>query len=361
MVDERLLFYLRDNLAKGYAPEQLLDFLVKQGYDETVVRDGLKVAQADDDKVWGSSSSDVSASSAGGPPEVSFTPQGNFFSRSFRLLKVSWQVVRKNRSMLFLPLLSALFSFVFIIAMLFPTILAFIGDEGEGAVSTILALGIYLGLAFIATFFNTALVFIAREKLAGRDSSVGKALGFAFSKFGVILGWSLLSATVGLLLRFLENLASKVPVAGQIIILILQKVMGLLWSILTLFAIPVMVYEDVGPFKALRRSSLVLRKAWGEGFMMYFGLGGVYLLFIVLGGFLFGSGLFFAGTTGEPVVMGLGLILAVVYFVGGVLFLETINKVFFTALYMYASTGVVADGFPPQMLASAFRPKKHRK
>lgn len=157
-------------------------------------------------------------------------------------------------------------------------------------------------------------------------------------------------------MHLIERLARRLPLAGFIVVMILQKLLGLLWSILALFAVPAMVVDGVGPFAALKNASRSLRKAWGESFVMYFGLGGVYFLFFIVGGLLFGLSL--ALLSVSPAAFLVMLVVIAVYFIGGIFLFGVFNKVFFTALYLYASTGVVPDGFPPSLVQSAFRPKK---
>jgi hypothetical protein len=84
----------------------------------------------------------------------------------------------------------------------------------------------------------------------------------------------------------------------------------------------------------------------------YFSLTGVAIIFFLscVGGIVIS---FFLG----PFMM-IGFALVGIYLVVGILFLSVIGKIFSTALYLYADTGVVPDGFPPSMLASAFKPKK---
>jgi len=293
-------------------------------------------------------------------PKPEFQKQGNFFSRSFALLKASWSVVKKRKSVLFFPLLAGIFSIAFLIAMLFPSIISAViqGAEPNLAIDYVLIFLIYLGLAFISTFFNVCVVYIAKQELQGKESSFGKALGFAFSKFHHILAWSIVSATVGLLMHFLERLAQKLPVAGYIIMIIIQKILGLLWSILSLFAIPAMVSEDIGPFAALKRAGQSLKRTWGESFIMYFGLGGIYFLFLFVGAIIFIPLIILSVASVPTLLIAIGI--AFIYVLGGILFFSVFNKIFYTALYLYASTGTVPDGFPPSMLESAFKPKKKK-
>ena len=138
--------------------------------------------------------------------------------------------------------------------------------------------------------------------------------------------------------------------------MIIQKILGVLWSIISLFAIPAMVTENIGPFTAIKHAGQSLKRTWGEGFLMYFGLGGVYFLFVIIGGIIFTPVFMLSMTTPIGIFLAVGV--AFIYFLAGILFFNVINKVFFVALYLYASTGTIPEGFPPSMMQSAFKPKK---
>ena len=72
-----------------------------------------------------------------------------------------------------------------------------------------------------------------------------------------IAGWALLSATVGLVLRIIESRSEKV---GQLV----SGLLGMAWSIVTYLVVPVLVVEKAGPIEAVKRSTALLKKTWGE-------------------------------------------------------------------------------------------------
>src|SRR5258708_38447565 len=132
----------------------------------------------------------------------------NAFSRSWHLTKLTFDVINKDRELLWFALLSFLFSAVFAIAMIFPTVIAALLEQGVstdsmGFFEYLILFITYFGLAFIATFFNVCVVYTTKIRFEGGNATFGESLKFAFSKAGLIAQWSLLSASVGLLLRVL--------------------------------------------------------------------------------------------------------------------------------------------------------------
>src|SRR5262249_58757603 len=124
----------------------------------------------------------------------------------------------------------------------------------------------YFCTSFVIVFFNAALIGCALLKFAGQPATLGDGLRAAGSRLPQIAAWALVSATVGVILKAIENANQK---AGEII----SAVLGTAWSILTFFVVPVLVVEKVGPFQAVARSVSILRKAWGEALFGGIGLG----------------------------------------------------------------------------------------
>lgn len=95
------------------------------------------------------------------------------------------------------------------------------------------------------------------------------------SRLPQIFAWALVSATVGVLLKLVENAHEKI---GQFI----SAILGTAWTVVTFFVVPVLVVEKVGPFEAIKRSIALLKKTWGEALAGNFGLGLFMFLLMLL-------------------------------------------------------------------------------
>ena len=111
---------------------------------------------------------------------------------------------------------------------------------------------------FIAVFFNVALAACAVRSLRGEDTTVGEGIPAALQRVGPILGWTLVAATVGLILRLVEE---RVPLAGRIAVWIA----GAAWAVATFFVIPVLALEGGGPWRSLMRSVAVVKENAFDG------------------------------------------------------------------------------------------------
>jgi hypothetical protein len=126
---------------------------------------------------------------------------------------------------------------------------------------------------------------------------------------------------------------------------------------MTIFVVPVLVYENVGPIDALKKSTQVIKKTWGESLIKNIGLGLIQLLsfFViiavsgalayVLTDLFSTAGLLIGAAIGGALLLLTGLVFTVA------------STIFNTALYVYANNNLVAPGFKEEVVKGAFRQK----
>ncbi len=284
---------------------------------------------------------------------------GQTFRRSRDITKISFGVVKKDREMLWFPFLASIFSIAYSIALLFPTIISYFlidgGDfESMEAIQYVWVFLTYLGLAFIATFFNVCVVYTTKTRFEGGDATFGDSIRFAFSRLHMILMWSLLSATVGLLLYMLDSLARNSKGVGRALLGFLRSILAMAWSIITIFVVPGMVYYRLSPFDAIKKSGEVLKKTWGESIVRHYGLGFIRGLFFFLGIVLTLVFVFVLIPLGTWAIW-FTVIFALLYFVITGLVFNVLNQVYNTALFVYADSGKIPGGFSAEYVEHGFR------
>jgi hypothetical protein len=278
-------------------------------------------------------------------------------SSGFSLARSSLDVLRKDKKLLLFPVFSGIGCVLVMITFFLPTLILLqnggLVDQNDNVnwvVALPLAFAYYMANYFVVIFCNAALIHCALMHFNGYDEEATVGAGFrtAASRLPQILAWAAVSATVGLLLKAIENAHEKV---GQWI----SAILGTAWTIMTVFVVPILVVEKVGPFAAIGRSIELLKKAWGEGLSGRLGLGLVILLLfvpvILLAIF---TGLAFTAST------TLGIILLVVTIIGFLLVAiisSALQTIFLTALYQYAAFERVPQGFEADTLKSAFSSK----
>jgi membrane-anchored glycerophosphoryl diester phosphodiesterase (GDPDase) len=281
------------------------------------------------------------------------------WERSWLIARKTFALMGQDKEMLWFPILAGIFSLLFSAALLVPTFVLSIADQAGGPATVVGPLQVivlfvtYFGLSFIATFFNVCVVYTTRVRLSGGDATFMDSIKFAISRAHLIAAWSLLSASVGLLLRGIESLAERAGLVGKILLSILRVVLATAWSIMTIFVVPAMVYRDVGPIEAIRESVGTLRRTWGENLVRYFGIGLASFVcalpFVLL---LFGG---FALLSSAPPIGFVLFAFGVLGLTGVSIVFGVANTVFNTVLYHWASDGSVAEGFEPELLSGAFK------
>jgi hypothetical protein len=278
----------------------------------------------------------------------------NRFQRSFRLLSQSLAIIRSDRSLLWFPVLSAVFTVIAVAIVLVPAaVLLLPGATADSAhtwpMLVVAGLAGYAATA-VATYFNVALVSCAARSFHGEDTSAGEGMRAANARLGSILLWALIASLVGMVIRAVEQRAGL----GSIV----ARLLGAGWAIATYFVIPVLAFEQVGPADAVRRSVATVRRSWGESLIGNVGLGiATFLLALPL----IGVGLLGAALVGASPAAGVGL-LVVAAGLGVVLLVvsSAMGQIYKTAVYLYAETGEIA-GYSSELLEGAFRDKRQRR
>lgn len=272
-------------------------------------------------------------------------------SNSWKLAKASASVLNADKELMIFPALSAVMLVLVTVAFALPIFLTE-NAEGmlQGAGSYAVAFLFYLVSYFVIFFCNSALVGAAMIRLRGGDPTVADGFRIASSKVGTIFGYALIAATVGMVLRALQERAGFI---GKIII----GLIGMAWNLATFLVVPVLVTEDVSPVDAVKRSMTLLKKTWGEQVIGGFSLGAITGLATFLLILVFVPMIFLAVSASSPVLIGL----VIGGFVLSLLLLSLVNAtlsgIYTAALYRYAAEGDLSQGFEASMVEGAFRPK----
>jgi len=278
------------------------------------------------------------------------------FSRSLELARASWSVVRADKELMILPVLSVLALLVVVGSFALP--LAALGAFNSEAVgpepgpgSWIVGFAFYVVAYFIGIFFNTALVGAAMIRMDGGNPTVGDGLRLAWARVGRIFGYACIAATVGLLLRMLEE---RVGWLGSLVV----KLLGIGWALASFLVVPVLVTRDVGPVQAVKESASLLRETWGENIIGGVGLSLAFALAYVALAVAFGAAVLLVAQVNVPALFALVVLVAVVAAVVLAALQATMQGIYSAALYRYAiSHDAPIPGFPAELMQQSFRAK----
>jgi hypothetical protein len=281
------------------------------------------------------------------------------FSRTTSLMRASWDVLKQDKELLLFPLLSGICCVLVLASFAGPmlamtdwqaasqgmtssTAEALTASDGKISMEQgMRILGLFLFYCcnyFVIIFFNAGLIACAQIRMEGGDPTVGDGLRAAWARLPAIAGWAVLAATVGLVLRMIEersNLVGKI-VAGLV---------GMAWSLTSFLVVPILVIENEGPVGALQRSAAMLKKTWGEQIIGNFSFGLIFIL-LALPGVLF----LMMGIAANSVAV---IVVSVLYFIGISLAQSALQGIFQAALYLYMRDGEAPDGFEAAALQAS--------
>ena len=278
------------------------------------------------------------------------------FGRSWSLVKASASVLNQDKELLLFPLISTA-SLLLVMGCFALPVVGLAAVDGitrpDGSTSPLayaLAFLFYVTQYFVIFFFNTALVGAALMRLDGGQPTFKDGLRIASSKFGTILGYAIIAATVGMILRAIQE---RVGIIGKIVV----GIIGIGWSLATYLVVPVLAARDVGPIEAVKESATLLKETWGENIIGQAGIGlafGLILMLVLFAGIAL---VILSIATHSVAVIVMAIVIAVLALGVTVLIQSALAGIYAAALYRYATTGEASVGFTGETMKLAFAPK----
>lgn len=273
---------------------------------------------------------------------------------SWNLIKASAAVLNTDKELIIFPILSSIALLIVTASFAVPMFMAGFFDQLLGGKSEffhyVVLFFFYLVQYIVIIFANSALTGAAMIRLRGGDPTAGDGFRIAFGHFGTILGYALIAATVGLILRFISDKSKSV---GRFIV----SLVGLTWNLATYLVVPVLVMENVGPLESVKRSAALLKKTWGEQITGNLSIGLVFGLLAFLD-LLVGVPLFIWATSANS-IPGMVIIAVVVVLILIMLSLisSTLEGIYVAAVYHYIAQGQTGGFFSKELIEGAFRSK----
>ncbi len=276
-------------------------------------------------------------------------------SRTWELLKQSFVILKSDKELMWLPVLSASFCLMATITIYGVAFLLLVpGPLPQDPASQKLLQQQMLPVTFLfyvvtyclTIYFNVALVSIASNRLSGGNATLNDGLQLAWERKWSILQWALVSATLGILMQILER---KLGSFGRMFL----RGVGLMWAMATFFIAPVLAAQDIGPMQAVYKSAHIFKETWGEEVTGGFSFGMISFLFALIGVLPPAMGFHRFGQTG----LFVGLAIALIYWLALGVVMSAARGIFVAALYRYATDKQIPPGFTRADFAEAWEPK----
>ncbi|MDH3272308.1 MAG: DUF6159 family protein [Gemmatimonadota bacterium] len=273
-------------------------------------------------------------------------------SNSMALMKASVNVLKLDKELMIFPVMSGIASILVVASFVAPIAVTGAGEVFVDGQAGYLAMSVmflfYVVQYTVIFFFNSALVGAALIRLDGGDPTVSDGLAIASKRMGSILGYAVMAATVGMVLKMISE-------RGGIFAKIATAIAGMAWTLATYLAVPVLVTKDIGPIDAVKESAAIFKRTWGEQVTGNFGLSwAIFLAFLGWGALSFGVG--WAAAMISPVALLPVIGVAIVGFLLLALMGSALSGIYTAALYRYAMTGDTGT-FDARIMGNAFRPK----
>lgn len=270
----------------------------------------------------------------------------------------SWTLLMKDKEIMWFPVLSVITSLialaVFGIAFYFVAlggVSSNIQDSTNGTgINVLICIGLfvcYLMMYFITNFFLAGIYTITHGRFNGQDITFGDGINGAMENVAKIFWWSVISATVGVILKTIED---RLGFAGRIVAWLL----GAAWAILTYFSLPSLIIGKTSVKDSFKQSASVIRKMWGETIIVSLGVGLFTTMLVFLALAVTIGVIILAPTLIVILSMGTLFILFVIVLT---IISSALGAIFKLALYEYAMTGSVPEGFSPELIQNAVRRK----
>ncbi len=271
------------------------------------------------------------------------------FSNSWTLMKASWGILKKDKEMLLFPIISGITLLILFASFIAPLYMfdsynwanKFL-SKNEDIVNFLRIFIFYYITYFVMIFFNAALIACAKIRIDGGDPTVRDGLKVAISHLFHIAGWALISSSVGMLLRIIEE---RFEFVGKIV----SGVLGIAWSITSFLVIPILVIEKKAPSTAFKESAKLLKKTWGEQVIGNFSFGLVFFALSLPAWLLISVVI----VTGQGMVSVVLITVAVIYIILLIIIQMALQAIFQTVLYQYARFNKVSGGFNNELLRSS--------
>ncbi len=272
------------------------------------------------------------------------------FSRSWTLVKASAAVLRSDKELMLFPVISSLATLLVLATFAIPMFAMNLLSGDWGVMHAVVGFLFYFCQYTVIIFFNCALVGAAMIRLEGGDPTLADGLNIAKSRFGAILGYAAIAATVGMILQAMKDKENN------FLVRMIGSGLGVAWTLATFLVVPVLVSQNIGPIDALKQSVGLLRKTWGENAIGNVGIGMAFAL-IFIAAVVLSVVLVIASSV---VAWQLALAVAAICIMGLLLLgvvQAALSGIYSAALYRYAVRGDASTGFDNSALQSAFLQK----
>jgi hypothetical protein len=343
--------YIIEQLARGVSADEIQAQLLKAGYAKNSIKTAFTAVHAIQTPTPASAHRSVTA------PVVK--PKRGRIKTGWLLFKQSISILKQQPNLIRYVITSAILTLIITILAIIPmaiyrdtffNIVASKNDQSVGITlwGYLLVFVYYLTSYTIINYYLAGLAADLFDSFQGKEQGYKIYMQMARAKLPKLIAFSLLEATVGIILR---NLQERGGIFGAI-----TSLLGsIIWSIARLFVVPIIMFTNDGPFVAVKRSAQLIAKTWGENITGRIALSTV----LYLGLILIILPLSFITAIFSSELLGLwGIVIGVASFIISAfvvaIFSSTADSILNVVLYYYAQTGQLPPAFSAELINASF-------
>lgn len=278
----------------------------------------------------------------------------NRIQRGWELTKQSLQILKANKQILLFPIISGIVCSAIlslIVRPLWHIEYNYLQTGQQHALSTTLGIIALIVALFVCNliviFCNAALIATIANYFKTQKLSLRYGLKAAKACFPAIIAWTLFNTTIGFTLRTFQSRLGQIAAIAAVLL-------GIAWTIVSYFIVPILVLEKIGPITAIKQSAHVLHKTWGRSLISTIGLGLILFIARLMVLTPLAIGIYIGG--GHHIFIA--LMISVVLLVILTIISSAAKNILRTALYLYATDNNIALPYNINTIKHAFRSRE---
>jgi hypothetical protein len=264
--------------------------------------------------------------------------------RTRAILEAALLTLRRHPRLLWFPVLSAMGTFVVVVLLLAMSLaLDATGLHGSGGRERVVGgITMWYGVVFVTSMSAVALARATLEAMAGRPWTLMGALEHAWGRLPAVAAFALIETGVVRLVQRMRGGRGRKRRRG-VLSRASAAMLDLGWWGTSYLAIPVLAREKLGPLSTLSRSAKLFRKTWKESFVGRLAIRWLWLPFAVI--IAIPVGLCALLEVDDQTILAIAIGVPVLLCGATALFVRTLDTIYRTALYVFATEGVVPEPF----------------
>jgi hypothetical protein len=264
--------------------------------------------------------------------------------RTRAILQAALHTLHLHPRLMWFPVLSALGTLA-VVVMLLAASFVFDATGVEGSMQRGRIVGgmtLWYGVTFVTTMSAVGLARATLDAMAGRDWTLTGALQHAWGRLPAVAAFALVQTGVTRLIGRLRGGRGRKRRRG-FVSRTSAAALDLAWWGTSYLAIPVLAREQLGPLSTLSRSAKLFRSTWKESFVGRLAIGWLWLPFALV--IAIPIGLCALLDVDDHTIVAIAVGIPVLLCGAAALFIRTLDTIYRTALYVFATEGVVPQPF----------------